>query len=377
MKLKRLSSLRLACGAVLLLPGLPTVASAAGVDRSYVTATGGEKAAPKVAVDNVCAWPNLTVLGNGSIVATIFNQPSHGQMEGDVACHASDDGGKTWRLRGVPARHEPGTNRMNVAAGRAGNGDLIVVASGWSDAPDPGEKPRHKGRFRGAILSPWICRSTDGGKTWSVDRDAFPVRIPNGYKCVPFGDIVAGKDGALRVAVYSSTKDGSRTYIYRSPDDGRTWEKPVPLDENAGRNETALYHLGDGKWLAATRGAKGGLHLHASKDDAASWESCGQVTQTPLHPGHLLRLRDGRLLLTYGNRTKDAKGVDVRFSKDEGTTWSEPVRVTDFDGDGGYPSSVQRPDGQVVTAYYAQKSAGHNRYHMGVVIWDPVVSTKR
>jgi len=30
----------------------------------------------------------------------------------------------------------------------------------------------------------------------------------------------------------------------------------------------------------------------------------------------------------------------ARSSRDEGETWSEPVRVVDFVGDGGYPSSV-------------------------------------
>ena len=76
------------------------------------------------------------------------------------------------------------------------------------------------------------------------------------------------------------------------------------------------------------------------------------------------------MLLTYGNRT-DPRSVDVRFSDDHGATWSDPFRVIDFQGDGGYPSSVQLPDGQVLTAYYAQRIAGHNRYHMGVVMWDP------
>jgi hypothetical protein len=34
-----------------------------------------------VAIDNVCAWPNLTLLKDGTIIATIFNQPSHGRLE--------------------------------------------------------------------------------------------------------------------------------------------------------------------------------------------------------------------------------------------------------------------------------------------------------
>ena len=43
-------------------------------------------------------------------------------------------------------------------------------------------------------------------------------------------------------------------------------------------------------------------------------------------------------------------------------------------GDGGYPSSVQLSDGQVLTAYYASGIDGHARYHMGVVLWDPAKS---
>ena len=88
------------------------------------------------------------------------------------------------------------------------------------------------------------------------------------------------------------------------------------------------------------------------------------------HPAHLLQLRDGRVLLSYGNRTSD-RGVDVRLSNDHGKTFGPPLRVVDFQGDGGYPSSVQLPDGQVLTAYYASAIEGHHRYHMGVVVWQP------
>ena len=94
------------------------------------------------------------------------------------------------------------------------------------------------------------------------------------------------------------------------------------------------------------------------------------------HPGHFTQLKDGSVLLSYGNRLMP-KGVDVRFSDDGGTTWSDPFRAVDFMGDGGYPSSVQLPDGQVLTAYYAQRIAGHDKYHMGVVIWDPATTRSR
>jgi hypothetical protein len=348
---------------------LPAFAPCAEPERQYVKTHSGETARPVVAVDNVCAWPNLTVLGDGTIVATIFNKPSHGLVAGDVECWASEDGGKTWQKRGSPAPHEPeDANRMNVAAGLAKNGDLVVLSSGWSSR-DASGKPG--AAFRERILPAWLCRSSDGGRTWTIDKEAVPKTTPVGQPGIPFGDVLPAWDGSLCAALYCRHDGGWRSFVYRSRDDGKTWGEPVPLDESAARNETAIFQLGDGKWLAAAR--SDGLDLYRSDDDAKTWTHRRKLTGPQQHPGHFTRLGDGRVLLSYGNRV-EPKGVDVRVSRDEGETWSEPLRVVDFVGDGGYPSSVPLPDGRVLTAYYASRTAGHGRYHMGVVIWDPAAS---
>jgi hypothetical protein len=328
----------------------------------YVVAADGGGPRPAVAVDNVCAWPNLTVLRDGSIVATIFNQPCHGLWEGDVECWGSEDGGASWTLRGTPAKHEPGTNRMNVAAGMATNGNLLVLASGWSHRPPQGQAAGHGPPAR--ILSPWVCRSADGGRTWTVDKQALAADTPAGQPGVPFGDIWSGEDGALRAAFYGGGP--GMGFVYRSADDGKSWGEPVAFSSDAVAHEPALFHLGQGKWLAALR--HDGLDLYRSDDDAKSWTMQGPVTGKQQHPGNIVRLQDGRLLLSYGNRV-EPKGVDVRLSEDDGVTWSEPLRAADFEGDGGYPASVQLPDGRILTAFYAQRTAGHPRYHMAVVVW--------
>lgn len=357
----------ISCGSVVAADAVP-----------YGKTREGKRPTPVVAVESVTAWPNLTLLPSGEIIASIFNQPSHGSEEGEVECWASSDQGKTWKLRGVPAKHEPHTNRMNCAVGLAGNGDLIAIISGWSDKPVEGQKPHSDGPFRKAILDPVVCRSSDSGNTWKVSKVALPARCPDGGISIPFGDILPGKDGKLRVAVYSAGKamvdvDGSdATYIFRSDDDGYTWAEPVPLDPERARNETAIFHLGEGRWLAAARHSD--LGLYHSDDDAHSWKFVGPVTNKAELPGHLMRLRDARILLTYGDRTRDAKGVEVRLSNDEGKTWGEPIRLLDFQGDGGYPSSVQLEDGTVLTAYYASAIEGHKGYHMGVVRWEPDAS---
>lgn len=341
-------------------------AAARGAELQYITTAAGERLKPTVAVDKVCAWPNLTVMPDGAVVATIFGNPSHGQAEGDVECWATEDGGQTWHKRGTPAPHEPNKNRMNVSAGLANSGDLLVIASGWSNEYPVGKSGDP---FRAGIERSWVCRSSDGGRSWSVDKEAFPATGPRGGDLIPFGDILPGKDGDLLTAVYEVlARRNDRVWIYRSSDDGQTWGSPAPLDEEAFRNETALLHLGEGRWLAAPR--ENGLHLHASDDDGRTWRHVDRIAEKGQHPAHLLRLADGRLLLTYGNRTGQ-HGVDVRLSSDEGQTWGEPRRLLDFDGDGGYPASVQLPDGQILSAYYARQIDGHDGYHMGVVRWTP------
>jgi hypothetical protein len=85
----------------------------------------------------------------------------------------------------------------------------------------------------------------------------------------------------------------------------------------------------------------------------------------------LLRLKDGRILLTYGLRERGHQGIGIRISEDEGKTWQAPTRIVNLEGstDSGYPSSVQLEDGSLVTAYYSNGIAEHRRYHMGVARW--------
>lgn len=323
-----------------------------------------------VAIDNVCAWPKLTVLANGSLAAAIFSQPSHGGAQGDVACYTSVDGGRNWSLAGTPAPHEPGTLRANHAIGVASNGDLVVLAAGWK--LDASDKKVH-------LLPCWVCRSSDAGKTWTR-TERFPAG-PDNYVLVPFGNISAGADGALRVSAYVYRADRQprvdTCVVLRSADDGRAWEIFGEIG-NRVHNETDIAHLGNGRWLAASRALnppdtpKGHTTgILVSEDDARTWKPTGFSTAPNEHPGDLCVLRDGRVVFTYGSRRDGRFGTVACVSNDGGRNWSEPFELASYTNrDSGYPSTVQTKEGPLVTAYYARSSREHHRYHMGVVIWE-------
>ena len=59
------------------------------------------------------------------------------------------------------------------------------------------------------------------------------------------------------------------------------------------------------------------------------------------------------MCLTYGHRARPF-GIRARLSRDGGRTWAQEIILRDDGGgtDIGYPRTVQRPDGKIVTLYY-------------------------
>ena len=336
-----------------------------------------------VAIDNKCAWPNLTLMPDGSIIATIFSQPTHHQWEGDIECWISTDGGKIWSFLSTVAPHAPGTNQICAAVGLTHSGSLVALVSGMTNVPAQG-----KGSFdfeKIGWLAPKICRSDDGGKSWTRTEMKIPSKIDH---LNPFGNIIKLPAGRLAVSCYSldaNDIDRNTSWMFFSDDDGRTWGNARPIGTD-NYNETALLSLDGKKLLAAIRTITWGkkqeierLEMFASDDGGQTWTCRGPVSLAKQLPANLIRLQDGSILMTYGSRLFGAFGVHARISRDDGLSWDVPrvlfntpvhITNTNTDGvDGGYPSSVQLEDGTIVTAYYCSSIPMHQRYHMGVVRW--------
>ncbi len=323
-----------------------------------------------VAIQGVCAWPNLVPLDDETILAIIFNQPCHGAWEGDVDCWSSTDQGITWRFRGRVAPHEAGTNRMNVAAGKTASGSVIVLASGWSNKGRPYEAPpRPPSESR--VLPAWICRSSDAGRTWEILGNVPDIE---GVPAIPFGKIECATDGSLRATAYlgyaQSASKPIAAWLLKGTPDGSRWEPLAPIAQ--GINETDILRVGKTEWLAVGRGDPiQQLHLYRSLDDGQTWCREGSVSLPRQIPAHLLQTPDGRLVLTYGNRCLGHLGVDGRISRDNGRTWGAPFRIAaaEESWDCGYPSTVLLKNGRLLTAFYQQIS-GEYHYEMKTTIWD-------
>ena len=98
----------------------------------------------------------------------------------------------------------------------------------------------------------------------------------------------------------STKTKGYRSWHFRSEDDGKTWLRTSIIGQT--HNETTLLHLGGKRWMAAAR--ETAMDLFISEDDGATWGEPQRVTAKNEINGHLLRLKDGRLLLAYGSRVK-------------------------------------------------------------------------
>ena len=320
-----------------------------------------------VAVD-AGLWPQIQVTHDGTLLAFGYNAPAHTTLPADVECWASSDGGKTWSKRGIAAsRPNAEANYCHWASGVIAKDELLVIASGMDDAANA------KGqRMPNDVL---VFRSTNAGANWKPNGE-FPLRMPGDLKPHPFGSIVQGTDGQLRTLVYTSDEQSNNAeaaWIVISSDRGQSWGDVRKLAD--GINESVLLPLVDKTWLCVARTSNKPAPEHGqelrqfrSVDDGQTWTDEGLIAGYHKHPPHLLRLADGRILLTYGNRRDGS--IEARLSSNDGKSWTTPLKLyTTGPGDMGYPSTAQRPDGKLVTVFYAQRSPLRDGYHMGDIGW--------
>ena len=230
-----------------------------------------------------------------------------------------------------------------------------------------------------AQLGAFTRRSIDGGRTWEP-----AVRTPCS---APHGPVKL-KDGRLLYVGKSGDADHrnlgtqvGKVIAAESRDEGQSWqvigEIPFPPQIPVLRDchEPHAVETMDGRIVAQIRchyknkenGFRGSLQSE-SADGGKTWTTAKAVGLDG-YPPHLIRLADGKLLSVYGRRW-GALGEFACLSDDQGRTWdvkNEIKLAGHWNGDLGYPASVQLPDGSILTVYYQAEHKSEKTCLMGTL----------
>lgn len=319
-------------------------------------------------------WPTVVRLKNGELwLSWSGGRAAHVCPFGQVVAMTSKDDGGTWTFPRVLL--DSATDDRDSGVLETAKGSLLVTtftSLAYEDSLTNAEKAEGTGAWpkeklaawkaacdrltpeqRKAELGEWVIRSTDGGLTWSS-------RIPTIVNS-PHGPIQLS-DGRLLYAGKQLWNADKKIGVCESKDDGQSWQWLAEIPTRPGDAVPDGYHelhaveAKDGTLIVQIRN-----HNPASKGETLQCESSdGGKTWSQPHsigvwgmPSHLLRLRDGRLLMTYGHR-RAPFGNQARLSEDHGKTWGEAMIISGdgIGGDLGYPSTVELADGSLLTVWY-------------------------
>lgn len=308
-------------------------------------------------------WPTVARRKNGDLLLVYSGgREAHVCPFGRVDLMRSHDGGRTWSW--PETLSDSAIDDRDSGICETGSGALLVTTftSLAYESRKANLTPEQRARWeaaerrttpeqRHALLDNWVLRSADGGLTWSG-----PLRVPLNS---PHGPIALS--GGRLLYVGKKLWTGGAVGACESTDDGKTWrwlsDIPARPGDSVGEyHELHAVEAGGGKIVVHIRNQNpqnNGETLQCeSTDGGRTWSIPRSIGVWGL-PSHLLRLRDGRLLMSYGYR-RAPFGNQARVSVDGGATWSNPLTVSDdgFSGDLGYPSTVELADGSLLTVWY-------------------------
>jgi Neuraminidase (sialidase) len=310
-------------------------------------------------------WPTIARRKSGELLVVCSGgREGHICPFGRVEWMRSHDDGKTWGLPNVVLDTE--IDDRDAGALETARGTLLVttftslayepiLAKRTGGAQLPRWQATHNrlnATQRKSLLGCWMLRSTNGGLTWSSPYDSI-VNSPHGP--------IQLSEGRLLYAGKKLWSDGEQAGVCESSDDGQTWRWLADMPTRPGDSVSQYHELhavetADHRIIAQIRNhntRSDGETLQAeSSDGGKTWSTPRSIGVWGL-PSHLLKLKDGRLVMTYGHR-RPPFGNQARLSEDHGRTWSAPLTISGdgMGGDLGYPSTVELADGSLLSVWY-------------------------
>lgn len=315
-------------------------------------------------MDRYIGWPTIARTSQGDLIVTFSgDRDAHVCPWGKTQMVRSGDGGKTWS--GVATINNTPLDDRDSGVIQTQKGTLLVS---WFTSIyfEQGSWMHDFYRQHAAKLGPetrkqwlgaWVRRSEDDGKTWGI-----PSRTT---ACAPHGPIQLQDGRLLFVGTGGGPGPSDRILVEESRDDGITWQTlaRITSTDSFYADEPHVVECANGRLVALFRNehpevAQRFLGQSESEDGGKTWTLIHPLPMWGCPP-HLVRLKDGRILVVYGHR-RAPFGHRACLSSDNGKTWSpEIVLVGDApDGDLGYPASAQLDDGTILTVFYQKDQAG-------------------
>ncbi len=291
----------------------------------------------------------------------------------------SRDGGETWTIE------NPAASGALIPVGKALHGITPpgLKEKPWRDCPGGIEftHPDFALTVRMTDVDAGPSRfyySTDRGHHWDGPF-ALPLFGQAGIAARTDYLVNGPSDCMLFLTASKANRQEGRPLCVRTTDGGKSWRFVAWIgpEPEGFAIMPATVRLANQELLTAIRrhdGTKHWIETYRSRDNGQSW-ALDTVPAADLgegNPASLIRLADGRLCLTYGHRAAPFS-MRARLSRDGGRTWDREI-ILRQDGGGrdlGYPRSVQRPDGKVVTVYYFWDQKTSPERDIIATIWDP------
>lgn len=285
----------------------------------------------------------------------------------DVVARYSDDRGQTWSDAVTVVAHDDGGGYGDPALGvDKKTGDLVCVMT-HGEGLWTAKEGSH------AYIN--VCRSTDGGETWSKPVDITPGLYSQTAGKAPVksvtafatsGRILTADDGSMWFVLI--TRPGNEkwgnlsNYAVRSTDGGRTW-KALPAEVDNDADESKIVELPGKKLLMSIRNRRQGYRKFArSTNRGRTWSAPVESTTLPdpAINGDIIQLADGRLLHSIADSHSERENVSLFISDDSGASWKKIAQICPS---GSAYSALTLIDGNtigVVTEENSSENWGYN-----------------
>jgi hypothetical protein len=349
-------------------------------------------------------WPTIA---RSPLTGRIFVVFSGGRLDhvcpfGKVMMITSDDNGKTWSQGRV--LYDGPLDDRDAGVLVTSKGTVLVnwfnslAAAIWfrSNSVDFTKySPEAQQRWQKTVeritdkcvaeeLGCWIIRSEDNGETFCGKVPSI-ANSPHGPTELSDGRLLY--IGKLRDEIqgFRDAPDGAphscKIGVSESRDDGKTWQLlcgELPVAEGQVAEEYHEFHAvqaEDGRIIAQIRNHnksyEGETLQMESADGGRSWSVPKSINVWGT-PSHLLKLSDGRLMMSYSHR-REPMGNFARISNDNGMSWSTPfifgpTRPVDM----GYPASIELPDRTILSIWYEQ-IPGRSQAVIRMARWTPFI----